>query len=228
MRGIFWWQVAPIIGSLTYAIPLIAAVRRGVRTLPAPLRIVAYYCAITLFEGCVMVSLALQGKRNLWLIHVFTPIEVILLLLAFSHWQVRESARTMILLTVPLFVVTWVFLIFSTDSPAGFPVYGRTLAALLILTVAAYTLLTQAQSAATFVSRLPWFWISVGILVYFPFLVLLNPISAALMDRRDLILSLYQLNAVLMMGSNLFFRRAILCLRHPSSGGPSSPRPSPA
>ena len=228
MTRLPWHHLLPIAAGLSYGIPVIAALRAGAE-LSAALIIVAIYCGLALVESCIMIALTLRGTMNLWLIHVFTPIEVVLVLLAFSRWQVRESSRTMLLSIIPLFLVTWAFLLATADSLAEFPIYGRTLAALLIIAVAAYTLLVQSQHAATLVTSYPWFWVSVGLLVYFPYLVLLNPLSATLRDRRDdLIFTLYQANGALMILSNFFITWAIRCQMRHSSGGSSSQRLSPA
>jgi len=219
----------PIGAGLTYAIPLAAALRSGIGSLPAPLRVVSIYVAVTLVESCVMTWLSIRSIENLWLIHIFTPVGVFLLLLAFARLQVHELARTMILAMIPLFLITWAFLLVTSDSLADFPVYGRTVSALLIVAVAAYTLLVLSQHALTAVTSQPWFWLTVGLLVYFPYLVMLNPLSSALHGRsEELLFTLYRVNAALMIVSNLFITRAILCQKRQSSGGSSSPRLSPA
>lgn len=219
----------PIGASLSYAIPLGAALRSRVGSLPKPLQVIALYVAVTLAESCIMIWISLHSIESLWLIHVFTPVEVFLLLLAFSRWQVHELARTMIVAMIPLFLITWAFLLVTSDSLADFPVYGRTVAALLIIAVAAYTLVVKAQHASTPVTSQPWFWLTVGLLVYFPYVVMLNPLSSALRGRsEELLFTLYRVNAALMIVSNLFITRAILCQKRQSSGGSSSPRLSPA
>lgn len=219
----------PIGASLSYIIPLGAALRVGIRSLTEPLRIIALYVGVTLVESCIMMWLSLRSIESLWLIHVFTPVESFLLLLAFSHWQVRELARTMILAMIPLFLITWAFLLLTSDSLADFPVYGRTVSALLIIAVAAYTLVVKAQHASTPVTSQPWFWLTVGFLIYFPYVVMLNPLSSALRGgSQELLFMVYRVNAILMIVSNLFITRAILCQKRQTSGGSSSPRLSPA
>lgn len=220
------YEVLPSLAGASYAIPVLGALKGRPRSLP--LRLLAVYCFVALVESWVMIYLSGRDIRNVWMIHLFTPFEAAMFLWAFSRWQVRELARLTILLSIPMFLVLWAFLTLSTESLSDFPVYGKSAEAILIVAVAAYTLVIRASSLVGPLTRHPWFWVSLGTLVYFPFLAVLNPISSLLLPHSwDLVIGMFQVNAVLGASANLLFARAMLCHQPQlSSGGSSSLQPS--
>lgn len=216
------------VGVYSYLIPLLAALyRRKVLTLP--LRLLGLYAAAALAESIYMVYVASTGRHNLWVIHLFTPVEALLLLWMFSCWQLRESARTVMLICIPLYFAVWGTLHLTIESLADFPVYSKPVECMLLVGAAAYTLVTRSQNLLTPVTRHPWFWVSVGTVMYFSFVTVLNPIASMLMGRNDLLIIAFEMNAAMGILANLLFAWALLCpTPHPSSGGSSSPLPSSA
>jgi len=212
--------------AASFALPMLAAWRG--RPLPLPLRLLAIYLAVTFVESWVMIYLSAEGIRNLWMIHLYTPFEATMFLWMFSRWQVREMARLTMLLAIPMFLAMWAALTVTAESLGDFPVYGKTMAAILILAVAAWTLVSRSSRLLMPIGRYAWFWVCLGTLIYFPFVSLLNPVSRLLLPHsRDLVLAMFSINAVLGIGHNLLFSRAMLCQQpHLSSGGSSSPQPS--
>lgn len=203
-----------------------AALRR--RPLPLPLQLLVIYATVTLAESCLMAFFSSRDQRNMWMIHLFTPFEASMFLWMFSRWQVREVARLTVLLAIPMFLVFWSFLTVTAESLAEFPIYGKSVEAILLVAVAAWTLVTRSSKLLVPLTRYSWFWVCVGVLVYFPFLSALNPISRLLVtDHRDLVVAMFQVNAVLGTAANLLFAWAMLCQQpHPSSGGSSLRQPS--
>ena len=219
-------DILPYIFIASFAVPAIAGLRR--RPLSLPLKLLAIYSAVTLAESCLMAYFSSRDQRNIWMIHLFTPFEASMFLWMFSRWQVREVARLTVLIAIPMFLVFWSFLTVTTESLSEFPVYGKSAEAILLVAVAAWTLVTRSSRLLMPLTRYSWFWVCVGTLVYFPFLSALNPISRLLVtENRELVITMFQVNAVLGTAANLLFAWGMLCLQpHPSSGGSSSPQPS--
>ncbi len=216
------------LGVFSYAIPLLAALYRH-KALSVPLRLLGLYSAATLAESIYMAHVASTGRHNLWVIHLFTPVEALLFLWMFSCWQLRESARLVMLICIPLYFAVWGTLHLTVESLADFPVYSKPVECMMLVGVAAYTLVTRSQNLLTPVTRHPWFWVSVGTVMYFSFVTVLNPIAHMLMGRNDLLIIAFEMNATMGILANLLFAWALLCPNpHPSSGGSSSPSPSSA
>lgn len=220
-------DLLPDLAILSAALPVAAAFRA--RPLSLPLRLVAIYSAVALIEGAVLWYSTAQNQRNLWLVHAFTPFEATVLLLAMSRWQLRELARLTVVLCIPAFLVLWAFLTVTTESLAAFPQYAKTAEAILLVAVAAYTLVTRSRRLVAPILSQSWFWVTSGVLIYFSFLAILNPVANLLLQRRELGLMLwvFGVNAVLIVVHNLLFARAMRCQQErASSGGSSLPRPS--
>jgi hypothetical protein len=217
------------LGGYSYLLPAAAAVYRWGR-LSTPLRLLAIYAALTLAESMWMWHLAHQNVNNLWMIHFFTPIEATLFLWMFASWQLREVARLTLLLCIPLYLIVWGMLHLTVESVTAFPHFTKPVECLLLVGAAAYTLVTRSQHLLVPIVRYSWFWVSVGTLLYFSFLTLLNPISNLLLEsHRGLVIAAFEMNATMGILANLFFAWALLCKNpHPSSGGSSLPRPSSA
>jgi hypothetical protein len=208
------------VGIASYLIPLLGGLWQRHR-LPAPLRLLVLYSGLALAEGIYMRYLGLQGIRNLWVIHFFSPVEATLFFLMFSRWQMRATARVAMLLCIPLYIAVWGALHLTVEPISGFPAYSKPLESVLLVGAAAYTLVTRSRDLLGPITRHAWFWVSVPTLLYYSFVTLLNPLSSRLIDtNRDLVILAYQANVVMMVTANLLFARAMLCQTpHRSSGG---------
>lgn len=220
-------SLLPDLAILSAALPVVAALRA--RALSLPLRLIAVYSAVAFVEGGVMWYSSMRNEQNLWLVHVFTPFEATVLLLAMSRWQLRELARLTVLLCIPAFLVLWGLLTVTTESLAEFPQYAKTAEAILLVAVAAYTLVARSRSLIVPIINQAWFWVTSGVLIYFSFLAILNPVANILLERRDyrLMLWVFGANALLIIVHNFLFAWAMRCQQERiSSGGSSLPRPS--
>ena len=221
------WTLLPNVASFSYALPVAASAHAG--RLSSPLKLIVLYSAATLAEALLLTYLSNVDRVNLWLVHAYTPFEATVLLLAMSRWQVRELARTTVMLSIPTFLVLWAALSLTAESLAEFPQYVKSVEAILLVAVAAFTLVTRSRNLVVPIGRQPWFWVTVGVMIYFAFLAILNPMSNALL-RRDanvLLMGVYQVNAALIIVHNILFVWAIRCQQQQAnSGGSSLPRQS--
>lgn len=216
------------IGSYTYLIPLVAALYNH-RALSKPLRLLGIYAGATLAESLYMLYVASSGEYNLWVVHLFTPLEAFLFLWMFSQWQLRESARMAMLIAIPLYFAIWGVLHLTVEPLSAFPVYSKPVECMLLVGAAAYTLVTRSQTLLTPAIRHPWFLVSVGTMMYFSFVTVLQPMAQMLMGRHDLLIIAFEMNAAMGILANFLFAWALLCPSpHPSSGGSFSPPPSSA
>jgi hypothetical protein len=194
---------------LTFAIPALAAVICRVRS-PSQ-RIVAAYCIIGLIQSIYLTVLATAGTHNLWLIHVFVPVQGTMFLWTLALWQTRERARITILMAIPIFLAAWLGLTLTVESLEGLPRYVKIIEGLLVIAVAAYTLVTRSLHITGPVTSHSWFWISAAMVMYLSFGAILSPVSSLLLPHApERVGIMFRVNAIFLIICNLMFARAMM------------------
>lgn len=220
------WDILPDLAILSFAIPMLAGFRA--RRLSLSLRLIVIYSVAALAEGLVMWYMSATNQTSLWLIHIFGPFEATILLYALSRWQIRELARLTIVLCIPAFLLLWGSLTVTTESLEKFPQYVKTVESILLVAVSAYTLVSRSRSLAEPLAQQDWFWVCVGLLVYFSMLAVLNPVANLLLEQDSMVLlmAVFEVNAALIIVHNILFAWAIRCQQQQmNSGGSLLPRP---
>ncbi|HEX6088950.1 MAG TPA: hypothetical protein VFZ13_02210 [Gemmatimonadales bacterium] len=203
-------QWAGLIAGASFAIPVLAALRFRVHS-PSQ-RIIAAYCVLGFVQSMYLVLLATSGRHNLWLVHFFVPVQGTMFLWALAFWQTRERARVTILMAIPLFLATWLGLTLSVESFETLPRYVKIIEGLLVVAIAAYTLVTRSQHITGQVTAHAWFWASAAMVMYLSFGSILNPISSLLLPLApERVSIMYRVNGALLILCNLLFARAMAC-----------------
>jgi hypothetical protein len=206
-------------------LPVIAAFVVG-RRLSRPSRLIAILFVLWFCEDIANLLLRLMHHNNNWLLHVTMPFEAALLLWAFSLWQDSEVARRAMLLAVPIYAVVWLVLQLFVERLDRLSQYAGPMSYLLVVAVAAFTLVSKSARTMTPGWRQPWFWISAGMIIDLGSQVALNPISNILIATHQRGHAIYQAFGVVSILSYSLTTWGILCeRRHPSSGGSSSLAP---
>ena len=210
-------QAAPLamLGILLPVLLLLVAWRRR-QALPVPLRWMCTYLALTLIEDLFMIYWSRDGRHNLWIMNLYTPVEAILFGLMYAGWQLRERWRTALYAGTAAFIVFWFVMIMTIEPITEFSRFTKSVEALLVIAVAAWTLVQRSRHTAAPLTAHPWFWASVGTLLYFAYFLLLNPVSLVLGNRLDLLVVMYEINGAMVIVMYLFWLRAIQLVRHPS------------
>jgi len=203
-------------------LPVIAALAVG-RHLSRPSRLIVILFVLWFCEDLTQLLLIHLHHNNNWLLHLTMPFEAALLLWAFSQWQDSEVARRAILLAVPIYVVVWLALQLFVERLDRVSQYAGPMSYLLVLAVAAFTLVSKSARTSEPGWRQPWFWISAGMIIDLGSQVALNPITNILIATHQKGIAIYQAFAAVSILSYSLTTWGILCeRRHPSSGGSSS------
>jgi hypothetical protein len=212
-----FFRTAPLAtaGILFPALVLLAAWRRR-RSLPEPVRWMCTYLALTLIEDLFMIYWSRGGRHNLWIMNLYTPLEAAMFGMMYAGWQLRERWRTVVYAVSALFVVFWLVMIMTIEPITEFSRFTKSVESLLIIAVAAWTLVQRSRHTAAPLTAHAWFWASVGTLLYFAYFLLLNPVSLVLWSRLDLLVVVYEINGAMVIVMYLFWLRAILLARRPS------------
>ena len=186
---------------------------RLARGLPVALRLVALVYALWFLQDCVMWWLADAGHNNLWVSRIALPVTTGLLLWAFSLWQEDGVTRTAFRLAIPLYVLVSLALLLWVERLDHFSTYASPVGCLLLIGVAAYTLVTASLRSREPVWRQEWLWIGSGFLLYYGGEVVLMPLSNILYAAHPQLHFVYQIFGAVGMVSTLLVTWGILCAR---------------
>jgi hypothetical protein len=211
-------RLAPIatVGVMSGLLPMWAGWRRRA-LLPAALRWALVYLTATFVEEMFMLYWSRSGRSNIWIINLYVPCGAILLGLMFAGWQLRQRWRRVIYAAIAAFLLFWLAMMLTVEHFGEFPTYSQPVQSLLVIAAAAWTLVQRTRHTVSPLILHPWFWVSVGALFYFVYLLLLNPFSKLMVAQSpSLVLVSFEINGFLVTLMNLFWLRAILLVRRPA------------
>jgi hypothetical protein len=207
--------------ALSQALPILAGLRHGRRLSAARLWTIGWCVALILGDALQLWRRGPSGTNNLWLQAAGTPIQNAIMLWTLSLWQRHAVSRLAFRIAIPLFLVTLVALIPTVSDRGTFDSVTRPFQALLLLAGALYTLVRNAASDPEGVTRQDWFWVTLGVSLYFGLRVAVPPFAAILMNsHQDLVRLAYFVQAGADIAAFLLIARGIWCpLPQARSGG---------
>jgi hypothetical protein len=221
-----WYLVYPLVdwgqhawfvtfGILFPVVPLCFAWPRR-RNLSRPMRWMVVYLAATWLEDLFTVYWSRHGRQSLWVVNLYTPFETVILCTMFAGWQLRLRWRAAIYAGMVACIAFWGIVTFTVEGFFGISRYTKPVESLLVVAIAAWTLVDRSRRTISPLTRHTWFWVSVGTMVYFAYLVMLDPatyvFSQAQPSNKYLTLwrLSYEINGALATVMYLFWLRAIL------------------
>lgn len=169
----------PTIAVLAQLMPPIAVVPAWRRTSPAR-KWITIWCLVFFLSDLVQLGLAVTRGNNLWIFTYLQPIEDTLLLWALSHWQTRPVTRIALRIAIPLVVATYVAIAIVAGELDTFRTFSGPFRALLMMLCTAYTLISNVAASPERAWNHDWLWTTIGVLLYFGLLVIIDPIAAAM------------------------------------------------
>jgi hypothetical protein len=207
MKGPWLFHVA----ALSQGAPVVTALvlRRPVRRARAWL---LAWCAMLVVADYALLSLAVRGVHNLWIVNVMTPVNGVLVLWTLSLWQTGEAARLTLRLAIVPFFLVWGILILTLENTSTFSRAADPMGSLVCLAAAAYTLLARSHAASGELLRQDWFWVSAGMTLYFGVSSTATPLSALLVGSDPvLLLRAYEVRALAQIAAFLLIARGMAC-----------------
>ncbi|MBV9988779.1 MAG: hypothetical protein JO301_13965 [Chitinophagaceae bacterium] len=163
MINLFLTYIVP--GSVFFPI-LVFLLHR--KTATGALVLLFGYLVMSAIVNITAVVLATLHHRNLWLLHVYTVLETVILLLFFIRLIPARRAKTVVWSLMILFpvacIVNWLFL----QNSSNFNTYTRSIEAIIIIGVSAYCWVSSSAETV----RMRWTdnpvnWVISGLLLYF-------------------------------------------------------------
>lgn len=221
--NIFLGYIAP----MAPVIPL-AVLAAYSHKMPRPLKMLVWYLALALLAGNISSEMARNGINNLWVIHIYTVAELLLLLLFFGFLMPDPLSLKVFLgvgVVFPLYcAVNAVFL----QSPFIFNTYTRPLgAAICIILCVVYWWRSPVQEARRW-GNVPENWIVAGIFIYFSSAFFVFLFSNYLQQwvqqtqRRQVFTIIWYSHAALFIVMNLMFAIGLLKCSQPAKISSSS------
>ena len=127
--------------------------------------LLALYFVFLLAEWIINYQ-AERNINNLWIFHVITILEYTTLTTVFIFWQKSLKAKNIIRLTIPIYLIIWILAKFSIEDFTSHDNFTASLSSVLLTCITLFTLLTYMKIHATSLQKAPWFWVSVGVLIY--------------------------------------------------------------
>ncbi len=203
-----------ILGAIisTY-IPLLAAlILLTGQKLGYDLRMLLLFLGIAGIMEAIALGYGIAGRPNLWMLHVYTPIEFSLTLFILSCWQrnhrVRRSIRAGILVYLALYALAKVYQL-EDFSPNVLNYFTRPASQLIAGGVAIYTLQQLWYFSEDQLHRNYRLWITAAFLLYNILGVIIFALTF-LKDRQSLVFLVY-LHALVNITHNLLFTAGIIC-----------------
>lgn len=215
--------VALHVAAATQLLPLAAGLTRWGRPVPAPARWVLAWCAVLAVTDLVSLAVALVEGENLWLQYFAVPLGSTLILWGLSEWQLSDLMRLAYRLTIPTLVLASAA-VFLTRGPA--PLFDEVVGpfhALVLLAASLHTVVHRALRSDRTILGESWFWIGLGLSLYFAASVAIGPFAQALLvSNVDWVRQAYIARAWTSVLAFVLITTGILCpLFRPASGGRS-------
>lgn len=176
------------------------------------LKIVAvYFIVSTAFSVCQF-YLASKRINNLWLTHLFTPIQYAFFAWTLSLWQRNVRLQRVVQISVLAFAAMCFASIILLEDLRIFNNYSRPLESILLVVLSGYGLFLIKELETDSLMRQPAFWASAAILLYFSGMVVLYSLSNSLLHASVGTLRVAWIaHSIVSVISNSFFAAAFLC-----------------
>jgi hypothetical protein len=222
----------PLILHIAWAstvLPVLAGLWGGWRS-SASRTAVWIWALVLVLANVLGLLLAMRGVNNHWLGYLSTPLNGVAVIVALIGWQVREAGQLVLRILLPLYLLAWTVIVFAVEDMTTFSLVAGPFSAFLLLSTVSATFVTRSMHSLDPLTRQDWFWISIGLLIFYGIETGYPPVALLLgRSRPDLLLAAIQARAAVVIAAMLTVSWGLLCpTTLPQSGGSSSRLASPS
>lgn len=178
-----------------------------------------YYLLFAGSMNLTAIMLSNYGVRNLFLLHIYTILEIVFFMLyfffAFQDKKVKKVLGVIMVVLPILFVLNFVFL----QSINEFNTYTRPLESILI-TAVSLLFLYKSGFVEDWLKQ-PSSWINIGVLIYFPTATLIFILSnyfVFVSSNRELNRIIWDIHSILVLGMYLAFAKGFTLIKKNDNG----------
>ncbi len=138
------------------------------RKLKGEIKILVFLVFFKVFSEIVTSALSANGIRNLFVTHIYAPIELIFLALMFAEATKTYISKKIYYYSILIFLIFSVINVIFFESINNFNSLGRTLQSVFVIGfcfIYFFQLLDQLQ--VKYVQELPFFWVTCALMLYF-------------------------------------------------------------
>jgi hypothetical protein len=182
------------------------------KSLPNPLKLLTWLLGIIFLESIASFILALLNIHNLWLSHVNTIIEFVLLVAIYFLWMKSRYVRSLMFICLIAFCVIWIISKFTFESFSQVDGWTTAISKIFQIVFSAFMLVEVIKEDEIIWMNDQRFWVAAGVIIYSAgslFMFALFNEMLHVSPRR--LLQIYSINWVLLIISNLFYARGFLC-----------------
>jgi hypothetical protein len=196
------------VSFLAELLPLGAGIYYWARS-PPSLRILTGLLLYGALSNIALVLLAFIRGNNMVLLHFYTLVSFLLIVLLFSYWQQRRAARFM-RLSIPIFFIIYILLsVLGYENFQTANKYSLSIQGVFIAFISLYTLYNTLRHHIDYpVYRDERFWVSFGVFFNHAGNVLVYAAIPIFITH-----ALWQIHNVVVIVGNIFYFGAYLCLR---------------
>ncbi len=121
--------------------------------------------------------------NNLFLFIFINPVEDGVILWALSLWQLKPLTRLAFRIAIPIVIVIYVVIAIVFNEVTDVQTFAGPFRAMVVLFASLFTLLSRSTHDAEGIWTKDWFWVSVGVSIYYGLLVAVEPIVAIVTPR---------------------------------------------
>ena len=175
-------------------------------------KIFLLYQIISLLTSTAMVYLALNDISNLWLTHLFTPVQFGFLMWVLSSWQEKPTVKRLFQAIVPAFIFVWAIAAIFVEHKNEFNTFSRPTESILLIIASGYTLYQVNKEKVESLLSQPSFWIGSGTLIYFTGMVILFTVTNVLLrSSEETLRTAWIVNWTMNVVANLLYAGGFLC-----------------
>lgn len=176
---IYPWELYA--ASFVQLLPVVGGLRFG-SNLPPARRWFMLWCALSFLADGVQLMFSQLRGQNLWLRLIILPVQFAVAFWALSLWQIDAKPRKVMRQAILILIPTTLIIALLWEGFESFGDKTGPVLQLAVLAAAVYTLVSRSVTSTDRLAREDWFWITLGLSLYFALGVALGPVAMALLQ----------------------------------------------
>lgn len=192
-----------LLGSFSIFIPFIVALY-FYRKFDKITKLFFTYLALSALFEALMILWVIRGENNLWISHIFTPIEYGLLAFMLSCWQGNKTFKKLVRLSIPIVILLTISLnLFGVEQTNTFDYISIPVVSVLLAAFSWHILHQMSLHDTGDLLKNHIFWITVGIFIYFSGGLFV--FALGILPQNGALYIIFQVNSVLLIFRNICF-----------------------
>jgi len=176
------------------------------------LRLIVLLLIITPAIAITELWMGFNGIRNLWVAHIATLLEYVLILSTYYIWEPKIINKRILLICIISFIVLWMISKYTFESFNFLDIYTSIIAKIIEIITSALVLFDVLQDANIELKTDARLWISSGVIIYATGTLFLFALFNMMLDTSpELIRTLWPINWILSIVFTLLLARGVWC-----------------